>query len=58
MNLSDKQRKVLALTDGRTIAEIAQELGWHERTVKYHSDVLRRKFKVDKRRQLIKYRDS
>lgn len=55
MNLSDKQRQVLALTDGRTIEEIAAELGWLPRTVKYHSDVLRAKYGVKHRRQLIKY---
>lgn len=55
VTLSDKQRQVLALTDGRTIEEIAAELGWLPRTVKYHSDVLRRKYGVEKRRQLIPY---
>lgn len=55
--LTKKERQVLARTDGRSIKEIADELGWPERTVKYYSDTLRKKLGVDARRHLIPLRD-
>ena len=58
INLTAKQRAVLEQTDGRNIKEIAEALGWPERNVKHHSDVLRKKFGVKARRHLIPLRDE
>ncbi len=57
-NLTEKEQKVLALTDGRTIEEIAAALSMNPRTVKYHSDNLRFKFGVKSRRDLIRIREK
>jgi DNA-binding CsgD family transcriptional regulator len=52
--LSLRQGQVLALVaDGLTDAEIAMELGIAPRTVRMHVDVLRSKFGVARRRQLL-----
>ena len=51
--LTENQRRVLEATDGRSINEIAADLGMAPRTVKYYSDVLRHKYGVENRRDLI-----
>jgi DNA-binding NarL/FixJ family response regulator len=53
VTLTEKQKQVLRLTDGRTIDEIASALGWSPRTVRYYNDVLMHKFNVRARRHLI-----
>ena len=51
--LSDRQRSVLELlADGYTSQEVGERLGMSARTVKAHSDVLRRKLGVRYRRLL------
>ena len=53
VRLSDRQRSVLELiADGLTSEEIGEQLGMSPRTVKAHSDVLRRKLGVRYRRLL------
>jgi len=51
--LTDRQHQVaLAVERGLTNEEIAAELGISPRTVKAHTDVIRRKFGVRRRRQI------
>jgi DNA-binding NarL/FixJ family response regulator len=53
VRLSERQRSVLELlADGLTSAEVGELLGMSPRTVKAHSDVLRRKLGVRYRRLL------
>lgn len=53
VHLSRRQTEVLRLiADGCTEAEIAITLGISPRTVRMHSDALRAKFNVARRRQL------
>ena len=53
ISLSPRQREVLMLVnDGHTDLEIAAALGIAPRTVRMHSDALRAKFRVNRRRQL------
>lgn len=58
--LSDRQREVLYwVAMGLTDQEIGAELGISARTVRMHCDALRGKFRVTKRRQLLRiYRDG
>jgi len=54
VELSPRQEEVIALmADGLTDREIAQELCISPRTVRMHSEVLRRKLGVTKRRHII-----
>jgi DNA-binding CsgD family transcriptional regulator len=51
--LSQRQQEVLGfIADGHTEVEIASALGISPRTVRMHSDILRTKFGVTRRRQL------
>lgn len=53
VRLSERQQQVLDLiADGHTEVEIASVLGISPRTVRMHSDVLRTKLGVGRRRQL------
>jgi DNA-binding NarL/FixJ family response regulator len=55
VELTPRERQVLALTvAGFSIRDIGGQLGVSERTAKYFSDCLRRKFGVDHRRELIR----
>ena len=52
--ITERQEEVLALiVDGYTFGEIAERLGISERTVKSHSDLLRRKLGAERKRNLI-----
>ncbi len=52
--LTARQREVLALLrQGKTAIEIGAALGITPRTVKAHKDVLRRKYGVERARELI-----
>src|ERR671931_398711 len=56
--LTDRQRQVVELiAAGLSNAEIGEQLGISPRTVKAHSDVLRQKLGVSRRRQIpVAYR--
>lgn len=54
--LTDRQKEVLALIDGRPDKEIAANLGISIRTVKAHIAVLKKKLAVDKKWKLIALR--
>jgi DNA-binding NarL/FixJ family response regulator len=53
--LTNRERDVLKLTDGRPMNQIAAALNISERSVKQYSDSLRRKYGVERRWQLIPY---
>jgi DNA-binding CsgD family transcriptional regulator len=58
VHLSARQRDVLSLVGfGYTDREIAERLGIAPRTVRMHCDVLKAKFAVTKRRELLRFRD-
>lgn len=53
-NLTGRQRETLGLiAEGLTNPEIAARMGITARTVKAHSDELRRRFQVDRKNELI-----
>ncbi len=53
-SLSPRQSQVLALIgDGLTYGEIGVRLGISESAAKHHTDVLRQKLGVEKKRQLV-----
>lgn len=53
VTLTDRQREVVQLiAEGYSNVEIAQKLGISPRTVKAHSDALRTKLRVARRRQI------
>ena len=53
LNLSPRQKEVLALlAEGFTDDEIGERLGISPRTAKAHTDVLRQKLRVARRRQI------
>jgi len=53
VTLTDRQRQVIQLiAQGCSNVEIAERLGISPRTVKAHSDALRTKLRVNRRRQI------
>jgi DNA-binding NarL/FixJ family response regulator len=54
VTLSDRQREVVELIElGLTNSEIARELGISERTVKAHTDTIRRRWGITARRRIV-----
>jgi DNA-binding CsgD family transcriptional regulator len=52
--LTDRQKEVVGLIEqGMSNSEIAGELGISERTVKAHTDQIRWRYQIDKRRYIV-----
>jgi DNA-binding NarL/FixJ family response regulator len=60
MRFTERQRQVVQLiAEGCSNVEIAERLGVSPRTAKAHSDILRSKLGVDKRRQIpLAFKDA
>lgn len=58
IELTDKEKQILALTDGRPMSEIAKMVGLSTSGVKFHSDSLRKKLGVKDRWMLIALREK
>jgi DNA-binding NarL/FixJ family response regulator len=60
MQFTERQRQVVQLiAEGCSNVEIAERLGVSPRTAKAHSDILRSKLGVDKRRQIpLAFKDA
>jgi len=60
IRFTERQRQVVKLiAEGCSNLEIAERLGVAPRTAKAHSDILRSKLRVSKRRQIpLAYRDA